>query len=891
MRGSLYRRHFKRAFDFAASAAGLVVLSPVLLAVAAALKLMDPGPVFFSQTRVGLGSKRFRLLKFRSMRVGGGGPLITTGADARVTPLGRLLRKTKLDELPQLFNVLLGDMSFVGPRPEVPRYVELFKTDYELILTVKPGITDYAAIRYRDEEAVLAAFHDAEEGYVTKVLPDKIALYRRYIADVGFMTDLGIIVATASKVLRLPSNLDKNVASPRFPSALRPDMIRGMTTPNALSRRRTVVIALDAFAVMAAYALAFLLRFDFRLDAYYLHCLAATAPLAVMTYLLTSYYFGGLRYHAGFADAAEVVKAAFSAAVIQGAIIIPLTHARFPRSVLLLWPILSLCGVAGLHAIVRAARHYWRVGLPALGLRRTAVIVGVGDLGERVYQSMRADEAIDYRIAAFFDDDASNWGMRMHGARVVGGVPELAAFLRRVPVEEIVIAVGHGRGCVVRAVADALQGVEKRPEVRIAPNLDEMLKSQKRVDPRKVQPADLLNRRVVSLDTARIARSIAGKVVLVTGAGGTIGGELSRQVVRYKPAKVVLLENHATALFYREGELRDKLPGVEVVAVLGDLRDQRLLDRIFREQHPQIVFHAAAHKHVHQLEANVHEGVSNNLLGTYHLARAADRHGVENFILISTDKAVRPSCVMGATKRAAEIVVSNFAKASKTRFGTVRFGNVLGSSGSVLKIFQEQIEKGQPITITHPDAARYFMTVEEAVGLVLQASALAKGGEIFVLKMGEQIRVLDMARKLILLSGLEPERDIEIRFVGLKPGEKLTEELIEDASGQEQSEHPEIMVLRSENRPVEALAATIANLENLNNGSERAAMIRALSALVPTFTADPVHHALRAETLRPAPDQAPGAPAQRFPAAMNTPFIPPVPCAPDSSGGALPAGL
>jgi FlaA1/EpsC-like NDP-sugar epimerase len=271
------------------------------------------------------------------------------------------------------------------------------------------------------------------------------------------------------------------------------------------------------------------------------------------------------------------------------------------------------------------------------------------------------------------------------------------------------------------------------------------------------------------------------------------------------------------------------------------VRDQRLLDRIFKDQRPQIVFHAAAHKHVHQLESNIREGVSNNLLGTYHLAGAADRHGVESFILISTDKAVRPSCVMGATKRAAEIVVSNFARTSKTRFGAVRFGNVLGSSGSVLKIFQEQIEKGQPITLTHPDAARFFMTVEEAVGLVLQASAMARGGEIFVLKMGEQIRIMDLARKLILLSGLEPDRDIEIRIGGLKPGEKIFEELIEDSSGQEQSDHPEIMVLRSENRTVEALTDMIRNLELLGYEAENSETIRALSQLVPTFTADPVH--------------------------------------------------
>jgi FlaA1/EpsC-like NDP-sugar epimerase len=280
---------------------------------------------------------------------------------------------------------------------------------------------------------------------------------------------------------------------------------------------------------------------------------------------------------------------------------------------------------------------------------------------------------------------------------------------------------------------------------------------------------------------------------------------------------------------------------VKVVPVLGDIRDQALLDRVFREHRPNAVFHAAAHKHVVQLESNVQEGVSNNAVGTYHLAAQADKYGVESFLFVSTDKAVRPSCVMGATKRAAEMVISDFARRSKTRFMSVRFGNVLGSSGSVLKIFQEQIEQGRPVTITHPDATRYFMTVEEASGLMLQASVLAKGGELFVLKMGEPVRIMDMAQNLILLSGLEPGRDIQIHITGLKPGEKMSEELVEDPAGQEQSEHPDIMVLRAENKPVDDLPERIFGVEVMSRSADKSAMIRALTALVPTFTADPVH--------------------------------------------------
>jgi FlaA1/EpsC-like NDP-sugar epimerase len=622
------------------------------------------------------------------------------------------------------------------------------------------------------------------------------------------------------------------------------------------AKRRALVMGIDALAVLAAYTLAFLLRFEFRLGPAQLQWLVPTAPYAVGAYLLTSYYFGvnrGLKFCAGFSELADIVKAVLAAGALQAAAVAARPPSGFPRSVLIGAPIITVFCVAGLHAFARFASHYLYVHLGG-SLRRTAVIVGTGDLAELVYDNLRSDQTVDYRVAAFVDD--ASVGVRLHGRPLVG-LAGLAALLRREPVDEIVIAVArHGRGQALDSVAEALRGVERRPAVLVAPTLDEMLSTNKRAEPRRVRPADLLNRRVISLDAARITESIRGKAVLISGAGGTIGGELARQVARLRPRKLILLENNATALFYIESELRDRQPETEILAALGDVRDTALLQRLFRQERPETVFHAAAHKHVHQLESNVSEGISNNLLGTYQMATAADAAGAETFILISTDKAVRPTCVMGATKRAAEIVVSNFARKSRTKFTSVRFGNVLGSSGSVMKIFQEQIEKGQPLTLTHPEATRYFMTVEEAVGLVLQASTLAKGGEIFVLNMGEQIKIMDMARRLIWLSGLEPERDVPIRVVGLRPGEKLAEELIEDPLGQEPSGHPDIMVLKSENKEVDELADRILRIELLTSSAERDAMIRALTQLVPTFTAAPGHDGVR---VSPVDDKAHGA--------------------------------
>ncbi len=278
--------------------------------------------------------------------------------------------------------------------------------------------------------------------------------------------------------------------------------------------------------------------------------------------------------------------------------------------------------------------------------------------------------------------------------------------------------------------------------------------------------------------------------------------------------------------------------------ILGDIRDQALIDRVFREHKPAAVLHAAAHKHVHQLEFNVHEGVGNNILGTYYVARAAHKHEAEVFLLVSTDKAVRPSCVMGATKRVAEFIVKSFSRrGGRTRFVAVRFGNVLGSSGSVLEIFQQQIAKGGPITVTHPDVTRYFMTVEEAAQLILQAASMARGGEIFVLKMGTPVKILEMAKNLVLLSGLEPDKDIEIRITGLKQGEKLDEELVEDPSSCDESEHPSIMILRSAGAADSDLDARIVDLEILCRTANAKTLVQKLQELTPTFAPAAAHRA------------------------------------------------
>lgn len=604
------------------------------------------------------------------------------------------------------------------------------------------------------------------------------------------------------------------------------------------------MVLLDGSAITLAFFAAFVVRFPFPPPSSVTALFRQTvAPM--LTIYCGAFYLSrvhrGVYYYSSFEDLVEISKATSAAAVLCGLYILFVRQGEFPRSVLLMHPAFAFLGVCGIRVAIRLGKTWLNMPRYYPGRGTSVLLYGAGGLGESVLRQMV--KTPDYRVVGFLDDDSAKWGLSVHGVPVLGGRESLEDALRRYQVDEIVISIGSKRGELVRDVMERLRTLDRRPELKIAPSLSEMLFAPGReVSVRKVRPADLLNREVIALDERRIASLIAGKTVLVTGAGGTIGSELCRQVTHFGAGRLVLLESHATSLFHVESELREKARGTQVVAVLGDVRDKAMIDRVFAAHQPHVVLHAAAHKHVHQLEHNVQEGVLNNVLATHHLCSAAAAHGAETFLLVSTDKAVKPSSVMGATKRLAEMVVTSFAARGRaTRFAAVRFGNVLGSSGSVLTIFQSQIEKGGPLTVTHPDVRRYFMTVEEAVGLILQAVALSKGGEIFILKMGRPVRILDMAKNLILLSGLEPEKDVAIRFTGLKQGEKLDEELMEDPAGFDASEHPDIMVLRGENRPVPDLDQRLLDLEIATRGQDARGVVRRLRELVATFSPDSAH--------------------------------------------------
>ncbi|MBI5629257.1 MAG: polysaccharide biosynthesis protein [Elusimicrobia bacterium] len=609
--------------------------------------------------------------------------------------------------------------------------------------------------------------------------------------------------------------------------------------------KRMSVFFMDALIVLGGYWCAFLLRFDFNIDPENWAIMVRTAPFVLGAYLLGFKLFSlyrGIYYFSSFSDLINITKAVAFSALCSGALILFVLQGQFPRSVLILHPLLAYMGVGGLRFAIRWGKTFLNLPRFYSGPYRQVLIVGAGDLGESLLRQMLKTPELRYRVVGFVDDDAAKWGLNIHGYPVLGALKLIPNLLKRYHIDEIVIAITSQRGDIARSVVDVLQGLRRRPDLKIAPSLEEMLSpAGPSLALRRVRPADLLNRSVAKLDSAKISRFLDGKTILVTGSGGTIGAELCRQVAQYSPAKILLMEINATGLFYAESDLKKKC-SAEIVPILGSIRDQKLLEQVFSRHKPQVVLHAAAHKHVHQLEFNVGEGVGNNVLGTYYVAAAAQRHQAEAFVLVSTDKAVRPSSIMGATKRAAELVVHSLAlKKGKTRFNSVRFGNVLGSSGSVLNIFQEQISRGGPLTVTHPEARRFFMTVEEAVQLILQAAAMARGGEIFVLKMGTPVRIMDMARNLVTLSGFELGKDMDIEITGLKQGEKIEEELLEDSSGYAGSEHPDIMILRSENLGLAEFASSMRQLEELCAGGASDKLVRRLRELIPTFTPHASH--------------------------------------------------
>jgi len=527
-----------------------------------------------------------------------------------------------------------------------------------------------------------------------------------------------------------------------------------------------------------------------------------------------------------------------NAQLIQGYIgvrIPPAFDERFPDSVFPLDFAGTIALVCGARLAVRL--YYEEVRPMADGVAPKLLIVGAGDAAENVVREILRMSVQHYRVVGFVDDDPTKWRAQIHGLEVLGPIENIKEVCSEYSVDEILIAMPSATRDRLRRVVELCQGTNLR--FKTLPALSDLIAGRASVkEIRDVDINDLLGRAPVTLDEVEIGRFLRDRVVMVTGAGGSIGAEMCRQIARYEPRRLLLVEQAEPSLFEIDRELRRSLRGLDVVPYIADIGDEGRLDWVLRRERPSAIVHAAAHKHVPMMEYNAGEAIKNNVRGTRLVAELAARHGVEKFVMISTDKAVNPTSVMGCTKRVAEMFIQGLGARCATQFVTVRFGNVLGSSGSVIPIFRDQIARGGPVTVTHPEMVRYFMTIPEASQLVLQAASMGRGGEIFVLDMGEQVKIIDLARQMITLSGFRPDVDIKIEFSGVRPGEKLYEELAVDGEGVSRTAHPKIGIWQK--IPVEwnALVAAIDRLVADADGMSREEARRRLKEIVPEFQCD-----------------------------------------------------
>ena len=626
------------------------------------------------------------------------------------------------------------------------------------------------------------------------------------------------------------------VANSMSPATYIKQPVEAPTAAQRFIRYRTELILFSQIALISAsYYGSFLLRLDASLNPSQHSLFWKTLPLVIVVKLLVFYRLGLLRgwwRYVGMSDMANIGIASFVSSALIFLLVEWLIHVQgYPRSVIPIDMVVSIMLVGGSRFVVRAYterahNYHWQ---------QKTLIVGAGDAGAAIARELKLNSALEYCPLGFVDDEPDKLGIKINGLKVLGNTDDLSNLISKYAVECVLIAIPSAKGQVIERIVDKCR--ESKVSFKILPPISELFNRQASVSQaRKLRIEDLLSRQVVRPDLDPIRARIEDRVLLVTGAGGSIGSELVRQVASFNPRKVVLLERSENDLFKISRELSELAPDLDFTPVVGDVLDVKLLKDVFALHRPNSVFHAAAYKHVPMMERNCFQAVTNNVFGTYNVALVAKQYAADNFVMISSDKAVNPTNMMGVTKRLAELIILSLHQQSRTRFIAVRFGNVLGSNGSVLPIFEEQILNGGPVTVTHRDITRYFMTIPEAVQLVLQASSMGKGGEIFVLDMGEPVKIVDLAVRMIRLSGYEPDRDIKIVFTGLRPGEKLFEELRLDDEGIKPTFHEKIWMLEGTKVDFQDVRNWLEHLSGLVEARNVHGLISMLVSIVPEYS-------------------------------------------------------
>lgn len=581
---------------------------------------------------------------------------------------------------------------------------------------------------------------------------------------------------------------------------------------------RTIILVLaDIILIPASYYISWFIRFDGQVDISF-HALISS-PIIYLIVIKTIIYFlfglyNSLWKYAGTNELIQVVVAT----IVGNAIFLSynfLMQYNLPRSIFVLMIIFDTIFVAGVRFGYRIIRHI-RKGFYIINkdYSKRVMIIGAGDAGAMVINELNRHPELGLAPVVILDDDPSKVGRRLRGVPIKGSTHDIPRIAKGEEIDEIIIAIPSADNTKLIRVIEECSKTKCR--LRKLPGVYELIDGQVSIkEIRDVEIEDLLGREPVCVDLEEISQYLCGRTVLVTGGGGSIGSELCRQICEFKPRKLLMLDIYENNAYELQMELTRKYPNLNLEVLIASIRDKASLNEIFLKYRPNVVFHAAAHKHVPLMEASPKEAIKNNVFGTMNVAELSDIYQVEKFVLISTDKAVNPTNIMGATKRVAEIIIQSMNRVSRTEFVAVRFGNVLGSNGSVIPLFKKQIAQGGPVTVTHEEITRYFMTIPEAVQLVIQAGAMAKGGEIFVLDMGEPVKIMDLAKNLIRLSGFEPGKDIKIEVIGLRPGEKLYEELLMDEEGLTATKHDKIFIGQPTFTDIKFLKLQMENLNKI----------------------------------------------------------------------------
>ena len=805
----------KRLIDIVASGLGLIVLSPLFLLIAIWIKLDSKGPVFYRQVRVGWKNKDFRIFKFRSMRVGADkGSLVTIGdRDPRITRSGYFIRKFKFDELPQLINVFIGDMSLVGPRPEVRHYVNYWTPEQMHVLDVRPGITDPASIKFINENELMEKAEDPEQYYIDVIMQDKIRLYLKYVENHSWLSDLGIIIQTFGAFDKLINRYFSKRSLPHW-----------------------FVLMLDCAIVALVGVFAFWMfnKIDYRFynwDRGY-YTIILYVALSIVGFRVFRTYSNVIRY-SSIADLTKVAYANLLNLLLAIGVSqwiyyghIDCFHYFFVRHTITIFSISAL-----LMMVMRILiKRFYEVVTEDNTAMRT-LIYGSLEGGVALAKSIRAQRPAKFHLEGFITHDGTFRNHVIMGVGVYEANESLETFIKQAEIEALLVSPLRVKDFQYeRALQDMM--INAGVKIFMASNLKEWKVGDDMPDVqlKEVSVEDLLPRNEIKIDAVSIGRELRGRRVLITGAAGSIGSEIARQVAAYKPDAMILIDQAETPVHDIHLMMERDYPDVKVETVVASICKTVRMEKIFSTFHPDYVFHAASYKHVPMLEDNPSEAVQNNIYGTKVVADLSSKYGVKRFVMVSTDMAANPANVMGCSKRICEIYVQALGKVSSTQFVITRFGNVLGSNGSVAALFNEQIKRGGPVTVTDPNISCYFMLIPEVCKLVLEAGTMGQSDEVYAFDMGEPVKIADLARRMIQMSGA---KDVKIKFTGLRHGEKIMEEAFDEKTYAQSSFHEKIRIVKVSAYDYEEVNRKVSELIDISEDYDDEVTVAKMKAMVP----------------------------------------------------------